>query len=480
MKIRNIFLSFLAVASLAFATSCSDDEKDFTNSTGITLSKSTLTMLPGDITELKATIAPDNATSKYMMWTSSNAKVASVDNFGKVCALTPGKTTLTVKAVAGKFTATCEVTVNPIRVTGVSFAKPSVDVSEGESVTLAATVAPANATDQTVTWASSNTDAATVDKTGKVTGKSEGKTTITVTTTDGAKIATCTVNVKVYVPTTAETVDLWKNDAAGYRGILGGATAKTQDFLTYADGVVRWSANTTGSPRTATMEFSTGSKITVTQVVPADFKGSYSLKSKIFSSNSYVAKGDPGSNDMIVIGAPVLGETLKDVDGKEYTNQIGVKGLYYDAVMDATVVIDYTAKTAKVGMFLDARNNAQKVANGVTGYNYACFLPGMGSGTGNTWASPWNFVQPELGKDQDYTWLWFNVTDFFTTFTYDPNVAMQSLNTDLAGSAKQICAITVAVSKSNNVTVDDVRTSWDVVYQGNKYTASSGIVFKKK
>jgi hypothetical protein len=480
MKIRNIFLSFLAVASLAFATSCSDDEKDFTNSTGITLSQTTLSMLPGDITELKATIAPDNATSKYMMWTSSNAKVASVDNFGKVCALTPGKTTITVKAVAGKFTATCDVTVNPIKVTGISLSKTSTDVNEGESVTLVATITPANATDQTVTWTSSDKSVATVDKTGKVTGVVEGTTTITATTTDGAKTASCTVNVKVYVPTAAETLDVWKSDAAGHRGILGGTAAQTKDFLSYSNGVVRWSANTTGAPRTATMEFSTGSKITVTQLAPADFKGNYSLKCKVFSSNAYIKAGGPTTNDNIVIGAPILGETLKNVDGKEYTNQLGVKGLYYDAVMDATAVIDYDAKTVKIGMFLDARDNAQKVANGVNGYNYACFLPGMGTGTGNTWASPWNFVQPELGKDQDYTWLWFDVDATFSKFSYDPNTQMQSLKTDLATSANQICAITVAISSSKRVNIDTVRGDWDVVYQGNKYATSTGLVFTKK
>jgi hypothetical protein len=104
----------------------------------------------------------------------------------------------------------------------------------------------------------------------------------------------------------------------------------------------------------------------------------------------------------------------------------------------------------------------------------------MGSGTGNTWASPWNFVQPELGKDQDYTWLWFDVDATFSKFSYDPNTQMQSLKTDLATSANQICAITVAISSSKRVNIDTVRGDWDVVYQGNKYTTSTGLVFTKK
>ncbi|MCI1640011.1 MAG: Ig-like domain-containing protein [Bacteroidales bacterium] len=480
MKIRNIILCILAIVSLTFLSSCKNDDDSFVASTGVGLTQTALTMMTGDVKELTATILPENATSKYMKWTSSDSKVASVDNFGKVSALTVGKTTITVTTVSGKFTATCEVTVNPCPVQSVSLDQTAVSIYEQDVVTLIPSVLPETATDKTVTWSSSDTDVATVDDSGKVTGKSEGTATITVTTNSGSKTAECLVTVKVRIPTTIETLDFWKDDKAGYRAILGGDEAKNGKWLTYADGVVRWPANTTGFPRTETMEFSTGSKITVTQLAPADFKGSYSLTSKIFSNNSFIAAGSPGTNDQITIGDPVLGETLKDVDGSTYTNQIGVKGLYYTAVMDATVDINYQEKTARVGMFLDARNNAQAVSNGVSGYNYACFLPGMGSGSGTTWASPWNFVQPELGEDQDYTWLWFDVSSDLSKFTYDPNVKMQALNTDLATSAKQICAITVAVSKSANVDAANVRTSWDVVYQGNKYTASSGIVFTRK
>ena len=481
MKIRNMILGILAIASLTFLSSCKDDEASFTASSGVSMSQTALTMLTGDVTELKATVSPEDATSKYMKWTSSNSKIASVDNFGKVAALTVGTTTITVTTVAGKYTATCNVTVNPRPAESVSLDQTAVSLYEEDVVTLVPSVLPATATDKTVTWSSSDTDVATVDASGKVTGKTEGTATITVTTKSGSKTAKCVVTVKVRIPTEVETVDLWKNDNAGYRAILGGAEAKNGNWLKYADGVVRWQANTTGAPRTETMEFSTGSKITVTQLAPADFKGNYSLKSKIFSSNtSFIAAGSPGTNGNIVIGNPILGETLKDVDGKTYTNQLGVKGLYYTAVMDATVDIDYQAHTARIGMFLDARNNAQAVSNGVSGYNYACFLPGMGTGSGTTWASPWNFVQPELGESQDYTWLWFDISSDFFTFTYDPNVKMQALNTDLATTSSQICAITVAVSKSANVDAENVRTSWDVVYQGNKFTDFSGIVFTRK
>src|SRR5574344_1786240 len=203
MNFKNIILGFFALASLTIASSCNDnDEKDFISSTGVSLSQTTLTMTTGDVTELKATLTPSDATSKYFIWTSSNSKVASVDNFGRVCALTVGKTTITVTTVAGKLKATCEVTVNPIYVTSLSLDKTTLSINEGESATLTATCTPTTASTKTVTWTSSNTDVATVDVEGKITAKVEGTTTVTATTTDGTKkTASCVVTVKVYVPT---------------------------------------------------------------------------------------------------------------------------------------------------------------------------------------------------------------------------------------------------------------------------------------
>lgn len=82
-----------------------------------------------------------------------------------------------------------------VSATGVSLDKTSAEIAVGATETLVATVAPANATNKTVTWKSSNTSVATVAD-GVVTGVAAGTATITATTEDGGFTATCTVTVK--------------------------------------------------------------------------------------------------------------------------------------------------------------------------------------------------------------------------------------------------------------------------------------------
>ena len=81
-----------------------------------------------------------------------------------------------------------------VAVTGVSLDKTSLDLIEGGTETLTATVSPDNATNKKVSWKSSDTAVATVDDNGKVTAVKAGSATITVTA-DGGKTATCSVKV---------------------------------------------------------------------------------------------------------------------------------------------------------------------------------------------------------------------------------------------------------------------------------------------
>ncbi len=94
-----------------------------------------------------------------------------------------------------------------INVTSVSLDRTSAELAKGEELTLTATVNPDNATDKSVTWTTSDASVASVEN-GKITALKAGTATITVTTADGGKTATCDVTVKsAYVAVTSVTLD---------------------------------------------------------------------------------------------------------------------------------------------------------------------------------------------------------------------------------------------------------------------------------
>ena len=87
-----------------------------------------------------------------------------------------------------------------VPVESVSLDKASLSLMQGTGAVLTATVSPDNATDPSVSWTSSNEGVVTVDQNGKLLARGIGSATVTVTTTDGAKTATCAVTVTEAVP----------------------------------------------------------------------------------------------------------------------------------------------------------------------------------------------------------------------------------------------------------------------------------------
>ncbi len=164
--------------------------------TGISLSKTEVTLKSGAGTSIKATVAPEDTTNKTLTYTSSNPSVATVSASGEIKAIEVGSATITVRANDGSnVKKTCKVTV-AYPVTSVKVNKTSAELFVGKTLTLKATVGPANATNKAITWKSSNAAVAAVSATGVVTAKKAGKVTITVTTSDGKKTAACQIVVK--------------------------------------------------------------------------------------------------------------------------------------------------------------------------------------------------------------------------------------------------------------------------------------------
>lgn len=131
---------------------------------------------------------------KVVSWTSSDKKVVTVTNKGKITAKKVGKATITVKTEKGA-TATLKVTVQKkaVALKKISVDKKKVTLTAGKSTTLVVTKSPITAQDK-VTFKTSNKKVATVSKSGKITAKKAGKATITVKA--GKKSVKVTVTVK--------------------------------------------------------------------------------------------------------------------------------------------------------------------------------------------------------------------------------------------------------------------------------------------
>lgn len=242
----------------------------------------------------------------------------------------------------------------------------------------------------------------------------------------------------------------WISDEAGSVDFPdGGSAAVTEGFLSYANGKISWTKNETGKPRSAKLIFANGSTFEAVQIGPDSFKGDWSFTSKIFAGAGASAKAaDPGVMSVTFVD-PLKPATLKDVDGVEHTNNIGLKGLFFDTILDACVDINYEAETARIGFFLDARDGSGQAVNG----KYAAYIPGIATRTDKAWASPWQYAETELG-DPDYVWFWFTISEDFNTIMYTNRtektpVEFQTLTQYSNKTMNQICAISVVLSDTN-------------------------------
>lgn len=181
----------------------------------LSLDKTSATLYIGEKLTLKASIYPSGAKNKNVKWTSSNSKVLKVSSSGVVEAIGRGTATITCKTEDGGYKATCKITVRE-KPSSVKLDKTKVTIYTTKSVKLAATVLPSTAYNKKVTWSSSNTKVAKVDKNGVVTAVGTGKAVITVKTESGAKKATCTVTVKKKVQVT--DISLNRSSKSLYKG----------------------------------------------------------------------------------------------------------------------------------------------------------------------------------------------------------------------------------------------------------------------
>ncbi|MDE6809929.1 MAG: Ig-like domain-containing protein [Muribaculaceae bacterium] len=162
----------------------------------LTLEQSSVSVLTGETKQLKATILPEDG-DFTVEWSVADTNVATITADGLLTAVSAGETTVTAKC--GELTAGCKVYVtrNTIAVESISLSESAVTLTAGEETVLTVTISPADATDPTVMWATSDETVATVTN-GTVKAVGEGSATITASV--GDKKAECRVTVEPIKP----------------------------------------------------------------------------------------------------------------------------------------------------------------------------------------------------------------------------------------------------------------------------------------
>ena len=202
------------------------------NMAEVKLSKTSLALVKGKSSTLKATVTPETLADQGVTWESSDTRIATVTTSGKVKGVRTGVAVITCTSVSDPNAfATCEVTVGL-----VSLDKSELAIEKGSTATLKAIVYPTSLTDKSVTWKSSDTRIATVSSTGKVKGVRTGKATITCKSKATGLIATCEVIVGL--------VSLNKSELAIEKGKT--ATLKATVYPTsLTDKSVTWESSDT-------------------------------------------------------------------------------------------------------------------------------------------------------------------------------------------------------------------------------------------
>ena len=203
--------------------------------TGIKVSPDTLTLTKKDETaQLTAEVTPSYADNKRVTWQSSDEKVATVDENGKVTAVGNGTATITATSVSGSYTATVSVTVKiPVEIQKLTIEAEKETLTKiGESTELKVKIEPENADLQKLIWKSHNEKVATTDENGKVTAVGNGTAEITVTTEDGKITASIMITVKVPDEPTI-------NKTTGFRRLRARSVKQTKTSVTLQWNIIK-------------------------------------------------------------------------------------------------------------------------------------------------------------------------------------------------------------------------------------------------
>lgn len=299
-----------------------------------------------------------------------------------------------------------------------------------------------------------------------------GQYTVSVVAVDSwdAESAPVTVTFNCGDVTPSEKVELWENDKSGSRELSGpvadnGKTAGVGGWLSYKDGVASWTENTTGAPRTATLELSNGSKITVNQVEAKDLAGNYtfynySFKSTGVSNTTIVNQNGRQHETAVEFKTVASPETING-----HVHNLDLVGLYLDFAVPASFEIVNGTPVLYTYMSLDY----QKVSNGT---EVACIT----QLTNTVTYGSHNFAPLKFGvNDCNYAWIGWGLYDVFGT----PKFGLGTGDQRLVSTGMYCCGFSFvvrgyAVDKYATIYQFNYNNSW--TYNGTK----GGGYFAKK
>lgn len=253
----------------------------------ISLNKSSLSLKVNKTASLTATVQPSTAENKEVSWSSSDPKIATVDQKGNVKALKAGKATITATAKGDdSVKKSIPVTVTKVIPTELKLSKSTLNIAIKQTYKVNATVTPADAANKSVVWKSSNAKVATVDSKGNIKGIASGSATITATTKDNPK-----VSKKVAVKVSPKTVKLDKTSLS----LIAGKTATLKATVSPSDSTdkgVTWKSSNT-------------------KIATVNSKGKVTGKSKGTATITATAKGAKSAQAKVTIKAPIAAKSIK-------------------------------------------------------------------------------------------------------------------------------------------------------------------------
>lgn len=326
-------------AGSAVITVKSNDQLGVSNSLQVTVSqdvvyveKVTITgkdkVYVGDEIQLQATLDTNGKgkpSRDGVTWSTSDAKVATVDANGKVTGISAGTITITAASKDGKAKATYTITVENVVEKKIKLNESKITMKKGTKYKwLEVTFNPKNTTDKTLKWKSSDKKVATVNSKGVITAKGVGKATITVTSANGkkdtVKVTVTKSSIKVKKLSLEKKLTMKLGDKENLKPEFEPVNATNQKLEWKSSNEKVATVNSKGQV-TAVGEGK--AKITCTAKDGSKKKATCTITVKGFGKLkiSKVTNESKGA-------ATITWNTLEDVDGYEVYMATGKKGTY--------------------------------------------------------------------------------------------------------------------------------------------------------